>query len=761
MSKRIKALCLIMSLLLAFSVGACNSKAKQTNVKTVSNETIGFFETGTAMNNGLRVKVTSKAGFKYVRVKSVPDQDGNYARKGDFLAIELVNVNDSLTCPLEIYVGDSMGLNLYAANATQKQYGVSINGVLSNRNVSSSCVWVGSKTGQTTLLIDYTTLCDGWSSKITDKELKDIAFVNIGFSTSYNLGQEVDIRKIYTVENKDYILDANAPAFVNSQGFTVSANEILEKGRLDTLIDFTAIEAGTDYTEVSNLECIPKESYKDGLAISLNGRERQLIIKDSLENAIEFSMDHDGNVTSADTSDKHYSKDLFAYVDLWKSSDANGIEAHTGVAAKVMSTYLGTPFRMVFTDAVDNEIYYTGIVTNKNRASYYSYVGDDGVNMGIPAYWNCLWSLKTPGTFYFPYSDLIRDDTVNNGTGSTAGSNGKLDRIGKIQLAMDTANIYAIKYSIIIGTVCDVDMGSEQIYKIFNTAEYGEEQVDIANPNNSKVVKPASEDFKNENWIYKRVTKDRLVSRSFMETKYRGDVKVLEDFNMPETIAKENSKTLALNLILAEEQTSHLDIVESGRKELGTALSWTIGDYNTERKPIASEYCSLTVAADGSCLAQKWNDMTDVKGISLYVKNTSDQVASFNVEFGQTQANGMYERWGLNTLDARVYAYDVVNDKEITLVASYGVYLPAQFEGYIRIPLSEFSNPEWNLEGDGEFAYDADLLGIYLTTLMPNNSGVTFIIDELGFYYLDFTVDSIFNDSFTMKDALNSNYFGG
>ena len=44
---------------------------------------------------------------------------------------------------------------------------------------------------------------------------------------------------------------------------------------------------------------------------------------------------------------------------------------------------------------------------------------------------------------------------------------------------------------------------------------------------------------------------------------------------------------------------------------------------------------------------------------------------------------------------------------------------------------------------------------------MPNNSGVTFIIDELGFYYLDFTVDSIFNDSFTMKDALNSNYFGG
>ena len=121
----------------------------------------------------------------------------------------------------------------------------------------------------------------------------------------------------------------------------------------------------------------------------------------------------------------------------------------------------------------------------------------------------------------------------------------------------------------------------------------------------------------------------------------------------------------------------------------------------------------------------------------------------------------MYERWGLNTLDARVYAYDVVNDKEITLVASYGVFLPAEFEGYIRIPLSEFSNPEWNLEGDGEFAYDADLLGIYLTTLMPNNSGVTFIIDELGFYYLDFTVDSIFNDSFTMKDALNSNYFGG
>ena len=77
------------------------------------------------MNNGLRVKVTSKAGFKYLRVKSVPDQDGNYARKGDFLAIELVNVNDSLTCPLEFYVGDSTGLILYAANASFKQYGVS------------------------------------------------------------------------------------------------------------------------------------------------------------------------------------------------------------------------------------------------------------------------------------------------------------------------------------------------------------------------------------------------------------------------------------------------------------------------------------------------------------------------------------------------------------------------------------------------------------------------------------------------------------
>lgn len=745
-----------------FPAAAQSANNEETEIVQEAEEGYGFYETETNSNEGLRVKVSSKDGFKYVRVYSKPDDEGNYARTGDFLAIELVNVDGSQSCPLEIYVGDSNDTVLVAGNAGQKQYGVSANGVLLKKNVSANCVWVGPNTGHSTLLIDYSRLCDSWASPVSQKTLTDIKFVSIGFSTSYNLGQEVLIKRVYTVDKGETLFDYNAPAFVNSEGFVVSAGEVLEKGKLDELIDFTTIEKGVNVEDVENVDLIPS-NWKNALSVSLNGASKQLMIKDTLVGAVEFSMKHadeGGNVTSAGHDDENYSRDLFAYVDLWNSPDPNGTEIHTGIAAKVMSTYLGTPFKLVFTDAADNEIYYTGLVKNKPVASTYPFVSDDGVDMGIPAYWNCLWSLKTPGTLYFPYSDMFGDHFCNNNTGAVNG-NGKLDRIKKIQLAMDTATIYAIKYSIVIGTMCDVDMNNEEVYKLFNTAEYGANEIDMENPNNSAVVKPASEDFKNSNWIYKRATEDMVVGRSTMQTKYTGDVKVLEDFHMPDSVPKDKSKVLASNLILAEEQTSHLDIIQNERTALGTSLSWTIGDYTTERLPINSEYCALTVAADGSTLAENWANMTDAKGISLYVKNTSDTLASFNVEFGQTQENGKYERWSISKLDSRVYAYDLNTGKEMTLVASYGVYLPPQFEGYIRLPFAVFSNPEWNHEGDGVFSPTADLLGIYLTTHMASNSGVTFIIDELGFYYQEFTVSSIFQKSFTIKDAMASDYFGG
>ena len=99
--------------------------------------------------------------------------------------------------------------------------------------------------------------------------------------------------------------------------------------------------------------------------------------------------------------------------------------------------------------------------------------------------------------------------------------------------------------------------------------------------------------------------------------------------------------------------------------------------------------------------------------------------------------------------------------KEFTLSATYGIFLPANFRGYLRIPFSEFSNPTWNYEGDGVFDPACELAGVFLSCEIKRNSGVSLIFDDIGLFHKSFTVASVFKQSTTIKDCLNSDYFGG
>ena len=93
--------------------------------------------------------------------------------------------------------------------------------------------------------------------------------------------------------------------------------------------------------------------------------------------------------------------------------------------------------------------------------------------------------------------------------------------------------------------------------------------------------------------------------------------------------------------------------------------------------------------------------------------------------------------------------------------------MPARFTGWLRIPFSGFGIPSWSYTSDsygpdGVMDLSDPIASVMLTSLMSRNTGRTLPIDNIGVYYADFGVNSLFGGSGAgIADCLQSAYNGG
>ena len=75
-------------------------------------------------------------------------------------------------------------------------------------------------------------------------------------------------------------------------------------------------------------------------------------------------------------------------------------------------------------------------------------------------------------------------------------------------------------------------------------------------------------------------------------------------------------------------------------------------------------------------------------------------------------------------------------------------FIPANFKGWVRIPFSNYTVPSWsaaNAYSDGVYEPDAQHPAIYITSQFVLNDNVVMYFDNIGVYYNDFEVGTLFD----------------
>lgn len=532
----------------------------------------------------------------------------------------------------------------------------------------------------------------------------------------------------------------------------------------------------------------------------------------SLDGALTFAMDPTTIGTqSTDNTASNYDTIRNAYLTLWEAEseeDYIDVSKSDGVAFKMMGLIANSVFRLYFFDN-EGRVYHAA--RNNAAASPYllTFTAEDGTHGTMRSYGNMLYADQKIGTAYFPYDLLAQHtDSTKIFNGQTLNTNVKrIQTITKIAVALDnSANSPSIfNRKICIGTVADVDISENKVTRIFNTAEYSyaekasdtESDVNLKNHTAGKNVKPDNyvcvagdmqgevAEWKNNAWELDRVEMFDLLFREGLEQQYIGDVRVYEDFSLPALSGEYDTKAMKDRLVnkfvSTNGATSYFSWYDNSEKGYGDAYLWRIGDYSSEYHSGMSNNASwYTVATNvtnyGSLLAtDAEGEQITPKGVTLFVKNLRGFALDFNceVEF-LTTVNGESKRERFNCCQpgSAVYAYDMNTGREFRMPSTSHatdstVSIPAGFEGWIRIPFSSLSFPNWCVT-DSNYATDnvmdfADTLNrFFINCNMNRNSTAQMVLDNFGFYYSDFAVKSSFHDTGrSIADCVTLNGFFG
>ena len=241
-------------------------------------------------------------------------------------------------------------------------------------------------------------------------------------------------------------------------------------------------------------------------------------------------------------------------------------------------------------------------------------------------------------------------------------------------------------------------------------------------------------------------------------TRY-GDMKIIKDFSYESSVSVETAKNERENEFYCSGQKSRYSFVSNG--EYGDALSYRLdsADYDAGKNSYAGIHFNL--GRDDE------RDWSGAKGVTVFVKNNENCAVSIGIELFQYNSDtNLVEQYNLNSSANKyktVYAYDVVTGIEFSLHTQTYIRIPANFEGWIRIPLSQYDAPAWTMTeaygNKGILNVDKyEIVKISLTRLFTANQDSELIIDELGVYYNDFTPGGSFLGN---KPSIKDNMSGG
>lgn len=135
------------------------------------------------------------------------------------------------------------------------------------------------------------------------------------------------------------------------------------------------------------------------------------------------------------------------------------------------------------------------------------------------------------------------------------------------------------------------------------------------------------------------------------------------------------------------------------------------------------------------------NDWSQYKGIQFWAKNSGITDVTFDFAFEEQST----ERWITNNAGVLVYKDAATGKETMKLATPKGIVLPAGFEGNVRIPFESLQTAEWSRKnGVMELS---NVTGIVITSNCNENSGKSFIIDNIALYKTDFEITTRFNST--------------
>ncbi|MBR4419792.1 MAG: hypothetical protein IKT32_02830, partial [Clostridia bacterium] len=251
---------------------------------------------------------------------------------------------------------------------------------------------------------------------------------------------------------------------------------------------------------------------------------------------------------------------------------------------------------------------------------------------------------------------------------------------------------------------------------------------------------------------FKLVADAREFLRLPQETTWYGDTKVVlpmeynDDFDLNSDWVTSWDKAATATLELVDSPAN--GVVGAG----GKALKFTCGSM----KSVAD--ASNETAVEHYPQGEQRN-IVGAKGLTYYVKNTSASQIGFNLGFDLLVAENTQQRWKPK-MNARYTLVDVNTGVEVVGNGKNGVYVPAGFEGWVRIDFAQFDNPTWETNGTA-FSDQFPVAYMVFNVNAQLHESESFIIDSLGYYYTETSISTMFAQSqYGILDAMNSNYNG-
>lgn len=236
-----------------------------------------------------------------------------------------------------------------------------------------------------------------------------------------------------------------------------------------------------------------------------------------------------------------------------------------------------------------------------------------------------------------------------------------------------------------------------------------------------------------------------------------GDIKIVKNFSVESSVSAEVGQSEREKDVYCSGQKSRYSFVGNGK--YGDALSYKLDslDYDAGKNSYAGIHFNLATENE--------RDWHGAKGVTVYVRNNENFAVSFGVELFQYNSDtNLVEQYNLNSAVNKyktVYAYDVVTGLEFSVHTQTYIRVPANFDGWLRIPFSQYDAPAWSMaEAYGNKGIlDVDnfeIVKISFTRFFTANQDSELIIDELGIYYNDFTPGGSFlGDKPSIKDNMS------